>query len=91
MGIETQTMKPQAVDKKVQVHDTRKRTISSAAGCAGDANLSTTCPAAAVPAAGATDDEAFLPRKIQKLVAISNDGWGDFFKSRDNFVTMHIC
>lgn len=86
MGIETQTVKPQAVGK-MQVHTARKRTSASAAAAGGDANLST-CPAAA-PVAGATDDSAFLPRK-KMLVAISNDGWGDFFKSRDNFVEMHI-
>jgi hypothetical protein len=91
-------MKPRAVDK-IQAYDTRKRTRSSAAGSTGDATMTTTtsitfpAAAAAVPAAGATDDAAFHPRKKMNLASATttfNDGWGEFFKNRDNFVEMHI-
>lgn len=65
----------------------RKRTISSAAG---DAEERFICPAVG-PATGTTDDAVILPRKKKKmLVAPSNEGWGDFFRSRNNFVLMHI-
>jgi hypothetical protein len=29
--------------------------------------------------------------KKKVLPVVSNEGWGDLFKSKENFVEMHLC